>query len=376
MLTKFPGPRTEELRARHDKVQDARTVHTYQDATRSLGNYLVDVDGNTLLDVYGHIAALPLGYNHPAVLDAWKSGRFDWTAGYRPALGVAPPVEWVEIVERIHADRAEGPAQLVTVTTGARRSRTRSRRRSSARRQPPRRATGRHRTSQNDGEHASPARTRSKVISFEGASTAAARRAVAHAQQGDPQARHPRVRLAVVPFPAYRFPLEDFADENARVEARSLQASRARCARTRTSRRAHRRADPGEGGDRHASPSSSAAAQLLTEHGVSVHRRRGADGRRRHRRVLGPRAWELPEPPDIVTFSKKMQLGGYFCRPDFFPRETFRIFNTYLGDPLRGAQLAVILDTIEQHQLVAHTSEIGGLLVTGLRELTAKHGDC
>ena len=57
MKTKVPGPRTEELRARHGKHQDARTVHVYQDAKRSLGNYLVDVDGNVMLDVYGHIAA-------------------------------------------------------------------------------------------------------------------------------------------------------------------------------------------------------------------------------------------------------------------------------------------------------------------------------
>ena len=24
-------------------------------------------------------------------------------------------------------------------------------------------------------------------------------------------------------------------------------------------------------------------------------------------------AWHLPSPPDAVTFSKKMQLAGYYC---------------------------------------------------------------
>src|SRR5204863_9423541 len=85
--TAIPGPRSEELRARHGKYQDARTVHFYQDAKKSLGNYMVDVDGHVILDVYGHIAAIPIGYNHPAMHAAQAAGRFDWAVGYRPSLG-------------------------------------------------------------------------------------------------------------------------------------------------------------------------------------------------------------------------------------------------------------------------------------------------
>jgi 4-aminobutyrate aminotransferase-like enzyme len=51
VVTAIPGPHTEQLRARHGQYQDARTVHVYQDAQRSLGNYLVDVDGNVMLDL-------------------------------------------------------------------------------------------------------------------------------------------------------------------------------------------------------------------------------------------------------------------------------------------------------------------------------------
>src|SRR5262249_26506848 len=82
--------------------------------------YLVDVDGNTMLDVYGHIAALPVGYNHPDLLTAFRSGRFDWAMGYRPALGVAPPAEWVDLVERTMMRIAPpGLTKLVTVTRAA-----------------------------------------------------------------------------------------------------------------------------------------------------------------------------------------------------------------------------------------------------------------
>ena len=31
--------------------------------------------------------------------------------------------------------------------------------------------------------------------------------------------------------------------------------------------------------------------------------------------------WDLPEPPDIVTFAKKMLTGGYFFRKEFMPAQ-------------------------------------------------------
>jgi hypothetical protein len=118
--TALPGPRSEALRARHLRHQDARPIHLYQDPRKSLGNYLVDVDGNALLDLYGHIAALPLGYNHPDLLFAWRSGRFDYCAGYRPALGVAPPPEWVEVIEgTLMRVAPAGMQHVVTVTSGS-----------------------------------------------------------------------------------------------------------------------------------------------------------------------------------------------------------------------------------------------------------------
>jgi 4-aminobutyrate aminotransferase / (S)-3-amino-2-methylpropionate transaminase len=377
--TKIPGPRTEELRARHDQVQDARTVHVYQDATRSLGNYLVDADGNTLLDVYGHIAALPLGYNHPAVLEAWKSGRFDWTAGYRPALGVAPPIEWVEIVERIQKVAPKGLPRLLTVTTGSEAIENAIKaafirfmgKRRGAR---PWSATDLHEVMWNR----QPGVNALKVLSFEGGFHGRSLGALSLTRS---KAIHkldiPAFEWPMVPFPANRYPLEDFAKENAALEARSLQAIED-ALRAWPGQIAALVVEPiqGEGGDRHASPEFFRSVQkLLRDHGAAlivdeVQTGGGATGA-----FWAHEHWQLPEPPDIVTFSKKMQLGGYFCRPDFLPRETYRIFNTYLGDPLRGAQLATILDTIENDRLVAHTSEIGGLLVSGLRELTAQHGE-
>src|SRR6185369_6638707 len=56
----------------------------------------------------------------PDLMAAWKSGRFDWAAGYRPALGVAPSPEWVDLIEgTLMRIAPKGLTKLFTVTTGS-----------------------------------------------------------------------------------------------------------------------------------------------------------------------------------------------------------------------------------------------------------------
>jgi 4-aminobutyrate aminotransferase/(S)-3-amino-2-methylpropionate transaminase len=100
--------------------QDARTVHFYQDARRSLGNYVVDVDGNVLLDVVRpHRVPEPRATTTPT---CWpppaRVGSSGRSATARPS-GIAPPPEWVELVEGPFADVApHGLPRMMTVTSG------------------------------------------------------------------------------------------------------------------------------------------------------------------------------------------------------------------------------------------------------------------
>jgi 4-aminobutyrate aminotransferase/(S)-3-amino-2-methylpropionate transaminase len=370
-----PGPASEALRVRHGRHQDARSMHLYQDAKRSLGNYLVDADGNTLLDLYGHIAALPLGYNHPALLDAWRSGRFDWCAGYRPALGVAPPVEWVDLVEHTLMRIApKGHTRVFAVTSGAeavenaikaafiaRANRTRGGAADDAERAA---AMLNHQTRANG----------MKVLSFEGAfhgrslgALSATRSKVVH------KLDFPAFDWPVLPFPANRFPLEDHAEENRALEADILARVEAVLA---TQDVAALIIEPiqGEGGDRHASAAFFHGLRRLTlQYGTAfivdeVQTGGGATGR-----FWAHEAWALPEPPDLVTFSKKMQIGGYYSREAFYPAEPYRIFNTWLGDPLRAAQLEVIVEVLERDGLLDVVQATGEHLRDGLRGLAARH---
>jgi 4-aminobutyrate aminotransferase/(S)-3-amino-2-methylpropionate transaminase len=49
--TQIPGPISTERIRELDQVFDTRSLNMLTDYTKSVGNYIVDPDGNTLLDV-------------------------------------------------------------------------------------------------------------------------------------------------------------------------------------------------------------------------------------------------------------------------------------------------------------------------------------
>lgn len=372
-----PGPASLALQARHQAFQDARTVHFYQDSKASIGNYIVDVDGNVILDVYSHIAVEPLGYNHPALLAAWKDGRFDWAAGYRPALGIAPPPEWVDLLEKqILPIAPKGLDHIITVTSGAEAVEnalkiaflTAARRRRGG----PASAEDALAVMNND----QPGINELVIASFDGAFHGRSLGALSATRS---KAIHkldfPAFRWPMLPFPASRFPLDEHAEENALAEARALEATEALFSELE-GRVAGLIVEPiqGEGGDRHASPAFfRALRQICRAHGVvfivdEVQTGCGATGA-----FWAHSHWGLTDPPDIVTFSKKMQVGGLFVQGHLMPPEPWRIFNTFLGDPLRAAQLGVILEVIARDDLLSVVRQSGSLLTNGLNLLAELH---
>lgn len=92
----IPGPKSREMIANLDKIQFASAVFYFTDYKKSLGNYIVDVDGNSLLDVFSQISSLPLGYNHPDLHKVIQDPDNQIAFVNRPALGIFPAEGWPE----------------------------------------------------------------------------------------------------------------------------------------------------------------------------------------------------------------------------------------------------------------------------------------
>ncbi|KAG0024626.1 hypothetical protein BGZ80_000477 [Entomortierella chlamydospora] len=119
VTSSLPGPRTKAGLQHLDKIQDTRAATMMTDLEKSIGNYVVDLDGNTYLDVYCQISSLPLGYNSKALIDAASSPEMIQVIVNRPALGVQPHGKWAKTLEDAFLSVApKGLTQVFTAMCG------------------------------------------------------------------------------------------------------------------------------------------------------------------------------------------------------------------------------------------------------------------
>lgn len=177
-------------------------------------------------------------------------------------------------------------------------------------------------------------------------------------------------------FPKLKYPLEAHAEENAAAEKASLEEVE----HLITSYRVPPCAvivEPvqSEGGDNHASAAFFRGLREITKkHNVlmivdEVQTGVGATGK-----FWAHEHWDLPTPPDMVTFSKKAQAAGYyFGNPALRPNKPYRQFNTWMGDPTRALLFRAIYEEIERLDLVNHTAKVGDYLYGKLEALAKKY---
>ncbi|KAK3700886.1 hypothetical protein QZH41_012703 [Actinostola sp. cb2023] len=297
----------------------------FVDIDKCRGNYAVDADGNVLLDVYQQIASLPLGYNHPGLLEALRSDT--------------------ELINKIRGDVVPTAEELETCMAGK-----------------------------------VPGASPYTAMSFDGALHG---RTLGALTLSHSKAIHkvdiPCFDWPVAPFPKLKYPLEEFQKENLAEEERCLDV----VSEMITSWNAKGRnvaaliIEPiqAEGGDNHASSKFFRGLQTICrELGTAfivdeVQTGCGATGK-----FWAHDHWHLNEPPDIVTFSKKMATAGFFHKPEYRPDAPFRICNTWMGDPNKLILLREVIKIIEKDNLVEKTNEVGKELMKGLAHLEVNIG--
>ena len=380
--TSLPGPRARALleRGHHDMQSIYRSV--IFDAERSLGTTLVDVDGNGFLDLFSSFALGALGYNHPALLQVARSDAFVRAAVNPTSTPFLTSPEWLDFADEVERDWAPaGMSRIFCVDSGGEGVDSAIKaafiKHGEARRVaeglpadplqlPP---------SQADAWMANQG-TDAVVISFDGAfhgrglgPLSATHSKLIH------KADLPAFPWPVAPFPAQRWPLEQHQEENERAEQQAI-TTLIELLEQHAGRVAAVLVEPvqSEGGDRHAAASFFRKVRALTaEAGAALILDEVQTGTGISGSLWCHSQFDLPAPPDLVTFGKKMQLGGFFAAPSHDIRQFGRMYQTRNGDRARAMLALATLRALRDLDLLRNVRETGALFLQELQALERAH---
>jgi len=378
MLTETPGPISRQKKVELSQLKRTEQMHFFCDFEASKGNFLVDVDGNRYLDVFQQISTLPLGYNHKALQEKISTPLFQSILLNRSAQGFCPGKNLVENLEntllKIAPKGFRIAQQMMCGSCSNENAMKAALMRYNAVRRGSNEPTELELESCMKGQH--PGSPEDLYIlgfdkGFHGrtiATLAVSRSKALH------KVDFPSWKWPDAPFPSLKYPLEDNVAENREEEDRCLDATR---------RIITEGIDAGmycagvivepmqaEGGDNHATPHFFRGLREITkEFGAAFIVDEVQTGGGPTGEWWMHESWGLSSPPDMVTFAKKLLIGGYYYHEDFFPALTMKIFNTWMGDPARLHMLETVVDTVQKDNLLQRTKDAGATLIKGLRDL-------
>lgn len=371
-----PGPKSIQLNDTLGLVFDNRASYFVTDYYNSVGNYVSDADGNQLLDVFCQISSIPLGYNNPELQKTAASPEMVNALINRPALACFPLTDYASILkEGILAAAPPGMDKVWTALSGSCANETAFKAAFMYQA-----ANARGSMDFTDEELSSvmdnkaPGAPDRVILSFDKGfhgrlfgSLSTTRSKAIH------KLDIPAFDWPKAPFPALKYPLAEFAVENAEEEARCLGEFEKIIKSYPPNTISAIIVEPvqSEGGDNHASAAFFQGLRDITLDNEilmivdEVQTGVGASGK-----FWAHEHWNLTTPPDMVTFSKKFQAAGfYFSNPELQPKQAYRQFNTWCGDPSRALIAKTIYQEIAKNNLVEKTAAVGDYLYSGLAEL-------
>uniref|UniRef100_A0A8C4ZYA4 4-aminobutyrate aminotransferase n=1 Tax=Gadus morhua TaxID=8049 RepID=A0A8C4ZYA4_GADMO len=319
MKTQVPGPRSKELTKQMGQIQNNTAINFFCNYEESRGNFLVDVDGNRMLDVYTQIASIPIGYNHPALLKVVSDPNNASAFVNRPALGILPPESFVDkLTEGLLTVAPKGLNRVQNMACGSCSNENaykamfiwyRNKERGTS--------------IPSDADLSSCMINQLSILSFSGAFHGRTMGCLATTHSKPIHKLDvPSFDWPIAPFPRLQYPLDEHVRENAQEEARCLEE---------------------------------------TEDLIVKWRHKGM-----------PVAGVVIEPIQAEGGDNHAS-AAFFISLRKIASKPYRIFNTWMGDPSKNLLLAEVLNVIRQENLLAEVTRTGKALLGGLYELQAKY---
>lgn len=320
---------------------------------------------------------MPLGYNHPDLLKIFNSDHNIKSLINRPALGVFPGADWPAKLQNVLMPIApKGLDCITTMMCGSCSNENAFKNMFLWYAKNRRRLSGSDEFTQAEKEscmiNQPPGAPHLSILSFHGGFHG---RTIGALSTTHSKYIHkidvPAMDWPIAPFPRYKYPLEENCKENQAEDKKCLAAVEDLIEQwdKKGNNVAGIIVEPiqAEGGDNEGSPEFFQGLQKLArKKGVALLIDEVQTGGGPSGKFWCHEWFNLDGPPDIVTFSKKMQIGGYFHTKEFRPDHEYRIFNTWCGDPGKLIILEGVLEVIKRDNLLENVRKCGDVLMKGL----------
>lgn len=340
------------------------------DTKKSKGSKLVDDTGREFLDTFMQISSIPLGYNNDELKAAIACDDTLSMIVSRPAMGVFPPAELPNLLKPALSIAPMGMQYIQTLMCGsctvenAMKSAFGFYAYNKRGGQPP--GMDAH-TSCMDG--LAPGSPNIAALSFRGCFHGRTFGSLSLTNSKSAiKVDMPAFEWPHAPFPQLKYPLHEHERENAEEEAKCLEVTQD------LFDQAEKKGQPiaaviiepiqGEGGDARASDDfyrklidvarDNGAVMVVDE----VQTGFGATGK-----WWASDYWEKSS--DIVCYAKKSQACGFFYTDDFKANPETRIFNTWMGEPLKLVMMNKIIEIVQRDRLLDNVNRVGQVLQDG-----------